>query len=96
MDTVRIELEGDYAVVLKELKRGTAKQVRALARRDNVTDLTKLDTDDMVEIVLLNQIIEWSFGAVTKESLDNMSDSKYQKLTAKVDKLYSSVPLEKT
>lgn len=113
METVRIELEGDYAIVLKEMRHSTAKILQALVRRSlgdsGVLDLqerlrkapddaarrqiiTENSVDGEDEIILLNQVIEWSFGAVSQEILDNIPQSKYQKLASEVDRLYTPVP----
>ena len=56
-------------------------------------DMDKFNTEETAEIILLNQVIEWSFGAVNQESLDNIPTLKYENLAMEVDKLYSSVPL---
>ena len=115
MDTVRIELDGDYAIVLKEMKHKTSKLVMEMLRScmppspelvplatitdpskiaDAMIDLNKVKAtgEQRAELILLNQAVEWSFGPVTQETLDNMSTAKYQKLAAEVDRLYT-VPL---
>jgi hypothetical protein len=105
MDTIRIELGGDYAIVLKEMRHKTTREVSKVLRRYmtekklSIADLQKaiesrdIDPEETTEIILLNQVTEWSFGAVTQETLDNITTEKYQNLTAEVDKLYSVSPL---
>jgi hypothetical protein len=111
METVRIELEGDYAILKKEMVHKTTRAIDAVLAKHNVTrqvlvkriqeaqekgeipaDLLPL-TNENDEAILLNQVTEWSFGAVSQEVLDNIPRDKYVKLTAEVDKLYSAPPL---
>jgi hypothetical protein len=105
MDTVRIELEGDYALVLKELRHKTSREVGQILRRQmrdynmDIPSLQKaieaktIDSDETTECILLNQVHEWSFGTVNQEVLDNIPTIKYLKLATEVDKLYSAIPL---
>ena len=113
MDTVKIYLDNDWSVMLKEIRHKTTKAVNAVivkhnttrdalipqiqAIRDNPTTSLPAEIqaiiDDNTEAILLNQTIEWSFGDVTQETLDNIPTSKYLRLTQEVDKLYSQAPL---
>jgi len=65
----------------------------AVNEQDKRDILRKVPIEGEDEIILLNQVTEWSFGAVSQESLDNIPSVKYQRLTQEVDKLYSSIPL---
>ena len=104
MELVEIYLDGDRAVVLKEMRHKTSRAISAVLTKHNKTrqelieqikngipDASILDENN--EVILLNQVVEWSFGPVTQDILDNISVDKYQKLVAEVDKLYSQVPL---
>jgi hypothetical protein len=51
----------------------------------------EIDGDDVVTLV--NQAESWSFGTISKETIDNMPETKYQLLLTEVNKLYSQVPL---
>ena len=113
METRRIELGTDWAIVSSEMMHKTARAVDAVLRKHNKskTELIKqiqdfqekkIDEipselsevfDDNTEAILLNQVIEWSFGAVTNEVMDNIPATKYQMLTTEVDKLYGGNPL---
>ena len=115
--TVRIELDGDYALVLPEIIHRTSKllqrkvievlgkegyqvlqnELRQVANdEDRKAILRKVPIEGEDEIILLNQIVEWSFGAVNQEVLDQIPATKYDKLSEEVDKLYSPVPLGRT
>ena len=113
METVTIELDNDWAVMLKEIRHKTTKAVNAVivkhnttrdalipqiqAIRDNPASLQpeiQSIIDENTETILLNQTVEWSFGTITQETLDNIPTIKYLKLTQEVDKLYSPVPLQ--
>ncbi len=74
-------------ILLSEIKTGAELLTEA------EIDFEKLDSDQNAEIILLNQTTEWSFGEVNQETLDNIPTSKYEKLIAEVDKLYSQPPL---
>ena len=113
MGTVRIELDGDYAIVLKEMIHKTTKAVDAVlikhgkTRNQLIEVLQKLQTDnnpdippdiapiieENTEAILLSQVVEWSFGKVNQETIDNIPTLKYMKLANEVDRLYTPVPL---
>ena len=115
--TVRVELDGDYALVLPEIIHRTSKllqkkvigvlgregyqslqdELRQAANdEDRKVILRKVPIEGEDEIILLNQVVEWSFGDVSQEVLDNIPATKYDKLSAEVDRLYSSIPLVRT
>jgi len=56
-------------------------------------DMSRFDQHEQNEILLLNQVVEWSFGPVTAEVLGNISTLKYDGLMAEVEKLYAETPL---
>jgi hypothetical protein len=60
-------------------------------KKKEILQKVTLEGDD--EIILLNQIKEWSFGEVTAVVMDSISESKYTLLSVEVNKLYSSSPL---
>jgi hypothetical protein len=114
METVRIELGGDFAVVFKELKHKTSSALQKLLRdsmkaeqyttlQQNLLQIPDIEArkkllsqifvegDDLITI--LNQVESWSFGPVTQDTIDNMSETKYQELLAEVNRLYSQPPL---
>lgn len=52
-----------------------------------------IDNDsETEEIILLNQITEWSFGTVDKQTLEELPVTKYDKLLAEVNRLYTPRP----
>lgn len=53
----------------------------------------KIPIEGEGEVILLNQVVEWSFGAVNQETIDRIPSSKYDRLQAEVEKLYSPAPL---
>jgi hypothetical protein len=108
METTRIELEGDFVLAYKDLMRKTARAVQTAYRKymkakpvplaeienlDYEVDISAVDPDEIAEIIILNQVTEWSFGPVTKDTLDKMPNQKYLRLQKELDVLYKPVPL---
>lgn len=55
--------------------------------------IAKVAVEGEQNIILLNQVSEWSFGAVTEQVLDTMPSRKFDLLATEVEKLYSQPPL---
>ena len=62
-----------------------------IEKRKAILRPIQVDGDDVITI--LNQTESWSFGAVTEDTIDNMTETKYQLLLSEVNKLYSQAPL---
>ena len=62
-----------------------------LSKRMALIQSLPVEGDDV--IILLNQIESWSFGPVTQDIIDNMSEHNYQEVITEVNKLYSQIPL---
>ena len=105
MQTERIDLgDGDYAVLKKELTHRTSVLIQELVRQSipddtlkAVKDVTeaqglagKLDNAKLENIILLNQITEWSFGSVNEQSLGEIFESKYIKLREQAVRMYET------
>lgn len=56
-------------------------------------DLEKADFSEAVEIMILNQVVSWPFGDVTKEVLDDVPEKYFNRLGEECDKLYGQFPL---
>lgn len=98
METVRIELGGgDYALADKDTLHKTTRALqryfKPFLKADGQPDLALVDDDDVAQIFILNQVIELSFGLVTRETLDNMPAVKYDLLVKELNRLYQPAPL---
>lgn len=60
-------------------------------------DLLALDEhqDEINAIYILNQVAEWSLGAVDAATMEMMTDAQYKALVQELDKLYKASPLAK-
>ena len=74
-------------LLLSEVQAGTS------LINDFKVDIAKLDPDEIAEIFILNQVPEWSFGTVNKDTLDNIPAAKYELLKGELDRLYTPAPL---
>jgi hypothetical protein len=77
------------AVLLSDVQAG-----RAALLNDYEIDMASVDEDEVAEIFVLNQVTEWSFGAVTSETItsNNMPSSKYEALKKELNELYKPAP----
>lgn len=112
MDTIKVELDGDWVLMYSELRHGTSRKVQEvyepfLSNKEVQEILLKLNNGDSEEItrlrdiigtipsiqatdvMILNQIKEWSFGDITQEVLDDIPERKRSILSAKCDELYT-------
>ena len=71
-------------VLLSELKPGQGLY------NDAELDLSAYDPTEANHIMILNQVLEWSLGPITEDTLENISQKKYELLVAEVDRLYGS------
>ena len=65
----------------------------ALPAPDITIDWERYDFQAANEAMLLSATVAWSYGAVTKDVLDEIPEEQYQQVLARVDELYSSNPL---
>lgn len=94
-----------------KMKIGDGKVVKAEVQSDEVEiDWQKADLVAIDDACMLGQILDWSFGEktsmemgnepgsapVSRENLDNLPESKYKILKAKVDEVFGQVPLAKS
>jgi hypothetical protein len=64
---------------------------------DYEVDTASVDQYEITEIFILNQVTEWSYGAINHDTIENMPDVKYQLLQKELNRLYTPSPLvEKT
>ena len=58
-----------------------------------MVDMTKLDDDEVNEVYVLNQVVEWTLGPVNRETLDRkMTREQYKTLVSEMDRIYRPVP----
>lgn len=77
-----------------QLKVADGKIIKAEIKSSEVgIDWSKADLTAVDDACILGQVISWSFGEVTREVLDTLSQSKYKILKAKVDEVFVEVPL---
>lgn len=74
-------------VLLSELQAG-----KVALNNDYELDLNAVDDDAVADIFILNQVSEWSFGTVSRESIDNMPSDKYNLLVKELNGLYKPTP----
>lgn len=112
METLKIELDSDWALMFTELRHGTSRKVQAVyepylnkkevqeilskLNNGNTEELTKLQdiigaipSINATDVMILNQVKEWSFGDISQEVLDDMPERKRSILSAKCDELYT-------
>jgi len=51
------------------------------------------DIAGATDLLLLGQVKEWSFGPVTQENLDGITEKKREKLVLEANALYGDLPL---
>lgn len=93
------------------LKVADGKVVKADIKSDEVgIDWSKADLVAVDDACMLGQILTWSFGEktsremgnepgaapVNRDNLDNLPQTKYKILKAKVDEVFAEVPLAKS
>lgn len=88
-----------YLDVQGERKLTLGGEEPALAVKGNVqleVDLTKVDWDEVNDLILLGQIKEWSFGPVDQDTLDRIPEAIRGMLVDKSNELYGDAgPLAK-
>ena len=85
-----IKRPDDTLISLKELKPGTS-----LPKPDIKLDWWDLDNGAINEIFILNQVAEWPFGPIDRDTLEmKVSKEQYEKLVEEMDRLYQPSPLE--
>lgn len=76
--------------VKEALKSATEEEV--LAKLYEIIAPTA-DVIGAADILILGQVKAWTFGAITQEVLDDMSERKREILLQEANKLYGEVPL---
>jgi hypothetical protein len=109
-EIIRVEfgnngLVNQYVILRQELRHGTQRAVNELTRPFLVigesgkpeVDMLKVNWDQVYDVVILNQVVEWTFGPIDQETLDNMSSKVREELKSKCDELYGDAsPLAKS
>ena len=90
----RINAFPKLTVLLAQMIHKTSRLVRAAFpdyKPDGTIPVWMLEKTN--EIIILNQMVEWSFGPVTQDTIDAMPSVKFDALVQEVDRIYGQAPL---
>jgi len=74
-------------VLLSDVQAGKANVLN-----DYEIDLNAVDDDAVAQIFIMNQVTEWSFGDMNRETIDNIPEDKYKLLVQELNGLYKPAP----
>jgi hypothetical protein len=77
-----------------KIKMSDVEKDKKLPKIDYVLDVAQIDTNEVNELYILNQVIEWSLGPVDHSTIENMlTRDQCIKLIQEMDRLYKPTPL---
>jgi len=89
--------EGVGKLKVSQGEDGGPIRTKAVEEVEVTVDLERIDWTAVNEIIILNQVVSWSFGEVTAEVLGEQSEAVFEALKRKVNELFrDNFPLQKS